>query len=424
VAPNVVGRALRLLVVSQYFWPENFRVNDLVAALRARGHEITVLSGIPNYPDGAIFPEYRRDRAKFQEYLGVPIIRVPLIPRGKSKLQLALNYLSFVLAAGPVGAWKLRRESFDAILVYQPSPVTACLPAILIGRLRRAPVLLWTLDLWPETLQAIGALQSPRMLSLVGTLVSFIYRNCALVLGQSRAFRANVERYAGAAHKFRYFPQWSEPMFYGSPARIEPRPELEPFASTFNVLFAGNIGEAQDFPAIIDAAEQLAYRSDIRWLIVGDGRKGEWAREEVARRGLSTRVHFLGRHPIEEMPAFFRSACALLVTLKQDPVFALTIPGKVQTYLAAGLPLLGMLDGEGARIIEESGAGLTCRAGDGPALAKAVERLASMSMSERAAMGRLGAEYSAREFDRDRLLQQLESWIAEASGPVVVRGRS
>jgi len=406
---------VRVLVVSHYFWPENFRINDLVADLGRRGHKVTVLSGPPNYPEGRVFPEYRREPGRYSVYEGAAIVRVPVVTRGRSRLRLALNYLSALLSGAVLGTWRLRGKPFDAIFVFQPSPITTCLPAILIGRLKRAPVLLWVLDLWPETLSAVGVVRSPWLLTLIGRVVSFIYRRCDLVLGQSRAFLPNIEKYAGDSSRFRYFPSWAEPLFRESLAAVEPAPEVREFRDTFNVLFAGNIGEAQDFPAILDAAEALRHRADIRWLIVGDGRAAEWVRSEIGRRELEEAVRMLGRHPLERMPSFFRGGHALLVTLKSDPVFAMTIPGKVQTYLATGLPLIGMLDGEGARVIEEAGAGFVCPSGDGRALADRVARLVELPPGERAAMGARAVAYSHREFDRDRLLTQLEEWMDEVT---------
>ena len=402
--------------MSQYFWPEDFRVNDLVDALGQRGHRVTVLTGQPNYPDGRIFPEFRARPEKFAEYRGAEVVRVPLLPRARGAVRLALNYISFVVTASTIGAWRMRRRAFDAIFVYQPSPITSCLPAIAIGRLLRVPVLLWTLDLWPDTLHAIGIVKSPALLGLVGRLVGFIYRHCDLVLGQSRGFAGNVVRYGGDAQRFRYFPQWSEPLFDSTQEPVSLAPEVAPFAKSFNVMFAGNIGEAQDFPAILDAAEELRDRADIRWLIVGDGRMAEWVRTEIVRRGLHERVYLLGRHALARMPEFFRGAGVLLVTLKRDPVFALTIPGKVQTYLASGLPLIGMLDGAGAEVIDDARAGLTCAAGDSHNLAAQIAAMAAMTPERRAEMGANGLAYSRREFDRDELLSRLERWIAELCG--------
>jgi glycosyltransferase involved in cell wall biosynthesis len=418
------GGAMRLLVVSQYFWPETFRVNDLVAELARRGHAVTVLTGVPNYPEGRVAPDFQRAPARYASYEGADVVRVPMLTRGSGRLRLALNYLSFVLSGSALGIWRLRGRRFDAIFVFQPSPITSCLPALAIGRIKQAPVLLWVLDLWPETLAAVGVVRSPRLLALIGRLVAFIYRRCALVLVQSRAFEPLIEKYAGDGSRVQYFPAWVEPLFRERMDAVEPAPEVREYLGTFNVLFAGNIGEAQDFPAILDAAETLRHRADIRWLVVGDGRAVEWVRSEIRRRSLEESVRLLGRHPLERMPAFFRSAHALLVTLKSDPVFAMTIPGKVQTYLATGLPLIAMLDGEGARVVEESGAGVVCPSGDGSALAEGVVHLAALPPSERAAMGARGRAYSHREFDRDRLLTQLENWMQEcASGRGVTRER-
>ena len=404
---------MRILVVSQYFWPENFRVNDLVAEWVSRGHRVTVLTGLPNYPDGRVFDSFRADAPRFAEYSGAPVIRVPMLPRGEGGLQLALNYASFALSACVIGAWRLRGRKFDVIFVFEPSPVTVGLPAVLQRRLKRAPLAFWVLDQWPETLVAVGAVRTPWVLSAVGRLVSFIYRRCDLLLAQSRSFIPQIRRYAGPRPRVEYFPSWSD----STPAagHAAPAPEVPPLPGVFTVLFAGNIGDAQDFPAILDAAEHLKDRPDIRWIIVGDGRRAEWVAAEVQRRGLTERFVLLGRFPLERMPSFFASADALLASLRPDPIFAMTIPGKVQSYLAAGRPLLGMLDGEGAELIGRAGAGLVCRAGDSAGLAANVARLAATPADERAAMAARATELSASEFDRGRLMGRLERWLGELS---------
>lgn len=408
---------MRLLVVSQYFWPENFRINDLVSELVDRGHQVTVLTGRPNYPDGMVFPGYADAPGAFARFEGAEVLRLPLRPRGQGSVQLVRNYLSFVFWGLLLGPWKLRGRDFDAIFVFQTSPITSALPALWLRRLKRAPLLLWVLDLWPDTLAAVGVVRSPRLLALVGRVVGFIYQRCERVLIASRAFATNVERWGGRPEQIRYFPNWVEPAFAGSLEMQAVAPELAPYAACFNVLFAGNIGEAQDFPAVIEAAALLReHRPTLRWLVVGDGRALDAVRTDVARRGLQDRVLLLGRHPPKRMPAFFSGAQALLVTLKADPVFALTVPGKVQSYLAAGRPLLAMLDGEGARIIEESGAGYSVPAGDAAALARAVCRLMDEPETQRQAMGKAGQAYAMREFDRNKLMSALEDWLADVAG--------
>lgn len=404
---------MRILIVSQYFWPENFRVNDLTEELERRGHEVTVLTGQPNYPEGRIFPAYRADRRAFARFGKTPVLRVPVIPRGQSSLWLMLNYLSFAISASVLGMWKLRGRSFDAIFVFQTSPITAAFPAILLRRLKRAPMLMWILDLWPDTLSAIGVVKSPRILGLIGMLVRFVYRRCDRILVQSRAFTDKVATLAGGVERIRYFPGWAEAIFDDGDALPEPAAELLPYRDDFKILFAGNIGEAQDFPAILNAVAALRDIPRLRWIIIGDGRAAAQVRDEIARRGLQENIVLLGRFPIERMPSFFMEADALLVTLRKEPIWSMTIPGKVQSYLAAGKPILAMLDGAGARVVDEAGAGFVAPAGDGHALAVQVQRMMNVKSSARATMGLAGARYGQQEFDRQRLVDALEGWILE-----------
>lgn len=404
---------MRILIVSQYFWPENFRVNDLTEELERRGHEVTVLTGQPNYPEGRILPAYRADRRAFARFGKTPVLRVPVIPRGQSSLWLMLNYLSFAISASVLGMWKLRGRSFDAIFVFQTSPITAAFPAILLRRLKRAPMLMWILDLWPDTLSAIGVVKSPRILGLIGMLVRFVYRRCDRILVQSRAFTDKVATLAGGAERIRYFPGWAEAIFDDGDVLPEPAAELLPYRDDFKILFAGNIGEAQDFPAILNAVAALRDIPRLRWIIVGDGRAAAQVRDEIARRGLQENIVLLGRFPIERMPSFFMEADALLVTLRKEPIWSMTIPGKIQSYLAAGKPILAMLDGAGAQVVDEAGAGFVAPAGDGHALAMQVQRMMDAKSSARATMGTAGVRYGQQEFDRQRLVDALEGWILE-----------
>jgi glycosyltransferase involved in cell wall biosynthesis len=244
-------------------------------------------------------------------------------------------------------------------------------------------------------------------------MVGFIYHRCDQLLVQSRAFIPNVEKYAGIRTKIRYFPGWAEAIFQVNLNELDSAPEMVPFKDSFNIVFAGNIGESQDFPAILDAAEALTDRPEVRWIILGDGRAANWVRSEILQRGLENRVFLLGRYPIERMPSFFKAADALLVSLRPEPIFAKTIPGKVQSYLAAGVPLLVMLDGEGSRVIEEAKAGLVCAAGRGDELADRVRLLTGMTEGDRHAMGERGRDYCRRHFDRATLISTLETWMAE-----------
>lgn len=403
---------MNILIVSQYFWPENFRINDLTQDWVRRGHNVTVLTGIPNYPAGQVFEAYQKNPERFVTYEGARVVRVPMLPRGTGAARLFLNYMSFVVGACLWGPWKLRGVAIDLIFVFEPSPVTVGLPAVLLGWIKQAPVVFWALDLWPETLAAMGVVRSPRVLGWVGRMVRFIYDRCTLVLGQSNGFLESIAKYCSDKRKIRYFPSWAEDVY--SEANAIPAPEVAVREDAFNVVFAGNIGEAQDMPAVLDAAERLKNHEGIRWLIVGDGRKSDWVRDEVMRRGLADKFLLLGRFPVERMPSFYAHADALLVSLKKDPVFSMTIPGKVQSYLMAGIPLIGMLDGEGSAVIRNANAGLTCSAGDAAGLAAAVQTMAALSREERRQLGANGRAFAQREFGRKLLMDRLDGLLQEA----------
>jgi colanic acid biosynthesis glycosyl transferase WcaI len=407
---TVKGNEVRLLVVTQYFWPENFRINDLVSELTSRGHQVTVLTGRPNYPAGDFFPEFLTSPEDFNNYAGADIVRVGHSARGKGGVSLLLNYFTFCASATLAGLWKLRGRRFDAIFCYQASPVTVGIPAVALSAVKKAPLAMWVLDLWPETLEAVGVVKSKPILRMVGKLVSFIYSRCGLILAQSRSFISHIRKYAAPTGRVEYFPSWAESVY--DMAGASPAAEIETVCEKFTVMFAGNVGDAQDFPAILAAAEHLKSDTRIRWVIVGDGRLSEWLAKEVGERGLSECFLLLGRYPLDRMPSFFKHADALLVSLKDEPIFGMTIPGKVQSYLAAGIPLLAMLNGEGADVIERAGAGLTCKAGDHLGLADSVIMLAGMTRIERGAMGKKGRAASAAQFSRDTLLTQLEESLA------------
>lgn len=404
---------LRILVVSQYFWPENFRINDLVKEWGQRGHQVTVLTGIPNYPEGKVFDTYQLQPKKFDHFEGARVIRVPMLPRGKGSIRLMLNYLSFVLGGVLCGPSRLSGIAVDVIFVFEPSPITVGLPAVWLGKLKKAPVVFWALDLWPETLVAVGVARSPRVLGWVGHMVRFIYNRCTLVLGQSQSFLGSIAKYCNDPSKIHYFPNWVEEAF--TETAVIPAPEVPIQTNVFTVLFAGNIGEAQDMPSVLSAVDKLKNHTHIRWVIVGDGRLTPWLQLEVKRRGLQDRILLPGRFPLERMPSFFAHADALLVSLKQDPVFSMTIPGKVQSYLMAGIPILGMLDGEGAAVIREAQAGLTCAAGDSEALAKAVLEMSSLSVGARARLGQNARAYANMEFGRKKLMNRMDAILALAT---------
>jgi glycosyltransferase involved in cell wall biosynthesis len=404
---------MRILVLTQYFWPENFRINDVVAGLAERGHSITVYTSLPNYPGGSFFTGYGLLGPFRQTYRGAGVRRVPLIPRGRGgALRLALNYASHALFATLLAPW-VARGRFDAILVFEPSPMTIGIPARALRSLKRSPVLFWVQDLWPESLSATGAVRNAAALAALERLVRWIYRGCDRVLVQSEAFVASVCARGVPRSRIAYLPNSAEDFY----RRLAPNPndaEARELPAGFRVMYAGNIGAAQDFGTILSAAELLRAEPSIHWVALGDGRMRRWVEEEVTRRGLRASFHLLGSRPPESMARYFAHADVLLATLARQPIFAYTIPSKIQSYLACGKPIIAALEGEGGRIIRESNAGWAVPPENPKALADAVLTAFHSSRPELDAMGRRGEAYFRQHFEREKLLTRLEELIREA----------
>ncbi len=403
---------MNVLILTQYFWPESFRINDLALALSERGHEVTVLTGMPNYPTGRLFPGYGLLRPAAEAYGRVRVLRVPLVPRGiKRGWQLVVNYLSFMLSASVLAPLRCRGR-FDVLFVYEPSPILVGIPAALLRRLKRVPVLFWVQDLWPESLRAAGGITSPAVLGTVARVARCIYRRCDRVLVQSKGFVEPVVAVGADRSRVHYLPNWAESLY--RPVEVSAdAPERAELPTGFRVMFAGNLGAAQSLETILEAARRLRTTPEIQWVVVGDGHRRSWLEERVRALELERTVHLLGPRPVAAMPRYLALGDVLLVTLRRDPIFEQTIPTKLQSYLACGRPVMAALDGEGARVVEEAGAGLTCPAEDAVALAEGIRRLHSVGEEERQRLGRCGREYFEANFERERLVTRVEQLMGE-----------
>jgi glycosyltransferase involved in cell wall biosynthesis len=402
---------MRLLVVSQYFWPESFRINEVAQSLRDEGCEVTVLTGQPNYPDGHVFEGYRAWGLGREPHPVGALLRLPLLPRGRSgALRLALNYLSFIVSAGVLGPWMLRGQRFDAVLVYAPSPILQAIPAIWLAWLKSAPLVTWVQDLWPESLAVTGFVRQPRALAAVAAVVRWIYRHNDLLLVQSQAFVEPVRAMAGSV-PVSYHPNPGEVAFSAPPSAEAPALVLEP---GFNVVFAGNLGTVQALDTVMAAAQLLRDDPEVRFVLVGSGSRGNWLAEETRRLGLDN-IRMAGRFAPAQMPAILSQASALLVSLRRDPTMAQTVPSKIPAYLAAARPIIAALDGEGARVVMEAGAGVSSPPEDPEALADAVRRLKAMAPAEREQMATRGRRYFEVHFEPQTLAKQL---LAHLEGAV------
>lgn len=402
---------MKILVVTQYFWPEEFRINDLTKELIKKGHKVTVITGYPNYPDGKIYKEFSSNKNRYSNYEGVVIDRTFILPRGKNKVSLFLNYLSFIFSATIKLLTKYSKDDFDVIFVYEPSPVTVCLPAIFFKLKAKIPIVFWVLDLWPETLKTIGAVSSKALLKVIDSLVIYIYRNCDLILGQSESFCKAI-KLKSPDSKIKYFPGWSEKIIQSkdAPAVIK---QIEQ-DNSFKFIFTGNVGEAQDFDSLVSAVKNLKNESlNFIFYIIGEGRDLERIKRIVEDSSLTTHIKFLGRHDIVHMPHFWNAADVLYVSLKDSEVFNMTIPAKIQNYMQTGVPILGMIGGETKKIIESSRCGLVSNSSISNDLDTKIKEFYYMQKSDRNVLGANGINFSSKVFNRDKLITQLEKYFQE-----------
>ena len=398
-----------ILVVTQYFWPESFKINDLVKGLLERGNNVTVFTGLPNYPRGCFFDGYGLFGPYREKYLEADVFRVPLVSRGKKQgLRLALNYLSFVFFGCLLAPFV--RGKFDVIFVYEVSPVTVALPAIVLKYIKRAPIIFWVTDLWPETLIATNTVKSKLIINWVAKLVRFIYRHCDHILVSCKGFIEKIKSQGVSEEKLLYWPQWAEKFFREAVDSVQSLPKDE-VPKGFLVMFGGNIGTSQAFDTLIDAAERLKDYSDIHWVILGDGVHRDWVDNEVRSRELADCFHLLGSKPIEAVPGYYALADCLLVSLKKDPLFAITVPSKIQPYLASGKPVIASIDGEGAAVVEESNSGFCAPASDSKRLAEVVLKMYNLTPEQRRQLGQNAIKYFDENFEREMLLNRLEDMM-------------
>jgi glycosyltransferase involved in cell wall biosynthesis len=398
-------------LLTQYFWPENFRINELVKLLRINGCEIIVLTGCPNYPKGIPFDGYKWHGNFSEVYVDdIKVYRIPIILRGKaSGVRLFLNYFSFIVSGILFGSRLLKNEKFDLVFVYAPSPIFQAIVGVYFRWTRKVPLITWVQDLWPETLAFTGHIKNKLIISGIAKVVSWIYRKNDLLLTQSKSFVGSVKRRSGPVDVI-YFPNPGELSEAGS---VQILNDSELFLeSGFNIVFAGNLGVVQSLPVIVEAAELLRKHSAIRFIFFGAGSKAEWLADEVGRRSLAN-IILAGQRPSNEMPGIFKRASVLLVSLIGDPILNQTVPAKLQSYLGAGKPIIASLDGDGARIVLEAGAGLVCPTENSIALAEAVLKLSRISGDELSSMGQAGKRYFDEHFDPQILNKKLISIFQE-----------
>lgn len=397
---------MKILFVSQYFYPEVFRGNDICFDLASKGEDVTVITGIPNYPQGCFYKGYGLFKKRKEKINGVTVIRIPIFPRGKSNaMGLLLNYFSYAIIASLYTMYWAFFRKFDLVIVQQLSPVLISVPGVIYKKIRKVPLYTWVLDLWPESLTSAGGVKNSYVLGFFDWFAKWEYKHSTKILISSNSFRKSIVSKGRYAEKLIYFPNWAEDVFVEKNNNYV-IPEMP---DGFKIMFAGNVGEAQDFDHIMKAALLLKEEKNLKFIIIGDGRKKKWVDDFVIKNELQNTVFVLGRYPLAAMPLFFRKADVMLVTLKDELVFNLTAPAKLQAYMSSKKPIIGMINGEGAGLIHQANCGCCVNAGDSKELADVIKMMASLPISKLNEFGQNGYDFCETHFDKKNCMNNLYS---------------
>lgn len=394
-----------ILVVSQYFYPEPFRINDMCAEWVKRGYKVTVLTGIPNYPEGKFYKGYGLRKKRKENINGVEVIRIPLISRGKGKIRLALNYFSFVFSGW---WWKVfTKVKADVVFTFEVSPMTQALVGVWFAKRRKIPHYLYVQDLWPENVETVTGIHNKTILGAIGKMVNSIYRRSHLIFGTSESFVPEIQkRVFDDKEKVKFWPQYAEEFY--KPTETTKAEELP--KDCFKVIFTGNIGKAQGLEILPKTAKIIKDSGKmVKFIIVGDGRDKEKLLEDVKENGVEDFFLLLGRKPAEEIPAYLCACDVAFLSFMDDPLFANTIPAKLQSYMACSMPIVAAATGETEKIIKDANCGACSNIGDVNALADAI--LGLMKRDDLKTLGQNAKTYSDEHFNKKILMDEMDKYL-------------
>lgn len=403
---------MKILLVCQCFYPENFRVNDLCKEFVARGHEVTVLAGVPiNRTTGKFWEGYGPKKRVEDSFEGARVVRAYNTQRHHDAVHLAIHYFSFWLWGNKKAKKLAKEEKFDLVFVYQLSPVFMAFPAMKVAKIQNIPLITYTLDLWPESAVNAGGISFGPVVKWIQKKVDKIYKASSKILVSSKEFKDRIVKAGHSAEKIEYFPQYAEDCYEKLPKNPEDPIENE-IPQGFRIIFTGNMGTSQSLETVVDAAALLKDYPDIQWILVGDGRDRDKVFKYSEEKNVTDNVHFTGRKPMESMSRYLAASDVALLILKDEDLFNITLPAKVQSYMACGIPVLGCINGAGANAIQEANCGVCCKV-DGQALAEAALTLYNMTPEQRQKLGNNAIEYSKNNFAKDKLLNRLEQIMGE-----------
>lgn len=404
-----MSKKLKILISSMHFSPENFRINDIAKEWVARGYEVSVLTGYPNYPEGSLYPGYSRKLVFTEKILGVEVIRIPILLRGNSILRLILNYASFVIS-GLI--WALvSRSKPDVVFIFATSPIMQAIPPTFFAHMRRIPSVIYVQDLWPENVEAVYGIKSPFVKKPIEWIARSIFKRSSKILVPSPSFIEAIARHEVAAAKIVFWPQHAEMIAEKAEARTPEKP--------FKMIYAGNIGKAQRLDTLVHAVGVLSTKgvtpADLQINILGDGRDKANVLALIEQKDLHPYFNFLGTVGASEVPGFLRQNDLCYLSLQDSMIFNMSIPAKLQTYLASGVPTLASARGEVEKILLASEAGRCVPPGNADALAQALLAFIQQPTALTQEMGQKGLRYCQEHFSKTKLFQEMDQLFASIS---------
>ncbi len=389
-----------ILVLSQYFYPEPFRINDMCTEWVERGFKVTVLTGIPNYPYGKFYEGYGYTKKRREKWNGMEIIRIPLIPRGTTSIGMICNYLSFVVSGF---FWNIFTHiNADYLFMFEVSPMTQALVGVWHAKKRSIPCYLYVQDLWPENVEIVTGIHSKLVLAPIGKMVDYIYRNCNKIFATSESFVKEIVKRGVPGEKVEFWPQYAEEFY-------KPYQTCKQENEKFVITFTGNIGYAQGLDILPEVATILKNKAcGVLFKIVGDGRYKDQLIREIEERDVSDMFELVERKPAEEIPQILAKSDAAFLSFMDNPLFAKTIPAKLQSYMACGMPIIASVTGESKRIIEEAECGVCCEIGNANILAEKIEAMIRLDEDDRYKMRTNACAYSKEHFEKKRLMDWIE----------------
>ncbi|UUX35246.1 glycosyltransferase family 4 protein [Fundicoccus culcitae] len=401
-----------ILVYSQYFYPEQFRINDICIELIKLGYKVSVVTGIPNYPQGKFYDGYNWKKNRFEQWNGIDIYRIPIIPRGKKSIGLVLNYASFVLFAHLLRN-KLPKN-VDLVFTYEVSPMTQALPAIWYAQKHKLKHYLYVMDLWPENILAVTGIKNQLIIKPIDKMVQYIYEKTSVILTSSKSFVKSINQRGISINKLKFWPQYAEDIYqeYSRDNTVVDSPVF----TELSIAFAGNIGEAQGLEILPEVAYRLIKENiKVKFVLIGDGRSKANIISLIKKYEVERYFLLIDRQPAELIPYYLAKYDISLISLAPNEIFAKTIPAKVQSSMACGKPLIISADGEVQQLVKEAKCGLYSAAGDVEGLVNNIRKFIEMDIEEIKQMGRNSKDYYIKNFDRTMLMNQLVELIEKGA---------